>query len=80
MEAHVCAASAPFEPLFQELSHRFEIARGFCLFVAADGEENGQDLGTLRVLLHALDHVELERDLPVLCRRFRHSETSWQCQ
>lgn len=61
-------------------AQRLEIGRCFCLFAAADGEGSGQELGALQTLLQALDHPELERDLPDLCRRFRRSETWWQRQ
>jgi uncharacterized tellurite resistance protein B-like protein len=64
----------------QNPSHRLEIARCFCLFAAADGEQNEHELGTIRTLLQALDHPELEQELPALCRRFRRSETWWQRQ
>jgi hypothetical protein len=61
-------------------TQRLEIARCFCLFAAADGEGSGHELGTLQALLQALGHLELERDLPALCRRFQRSETWWQRQ
>ena len=57
----------------QDPGHRLEIARCFCLFAAADDEEKGQELGTLRTHLQALGHPELEGELPALYRRFRRS-------
>jgi hypothetical protein len=62
----------------QDPSHRLEIARSFCLFAAADAAENAQELGTLRTLLQALGHSELEQGLPALYRSFRRSESWWQ--
>ena len=64
----------------QDPSHCLEIARCFCLFAGADGKENGHELGTLRTLLQALRHPELEGELPALYRRFQRSETWWQRQ
>ena len=61
-------------------TQRLEIARCFCLFAAADGKGAGHELGALQILLHALGHPELERDLPALCRRFQRSESWWQRQ
>jgi len=57
-------------------AHRLAVARCYCLFAAADGEGQTAELGLLRTLLEALGHPELEQELAVLCRQFRHRE-SW---
>lgn len=53
---------------------RESVARCFCLIACADGEIQDAERSILNQLLDALDHPELESELPELCDRFRAAD------